>query len=188
MPEELWKPIEDFKDKYEISNLGKVRNIQTNYIYKFTNKKGDYFTLILYDKTHKRTTRVHREVAKAFIPNPHNYNEINHKDLNKQNNCVNNLEWCTRSYNVIHGIKNGANTMSGLNKYNKNKSYEKYGYIYQFSKNGEYIDKYYSALSASIKTGICHRNILQCINHQQGRTQAGGYKWYKESEVVNNAL
>ena len=185
---EEWKDIEDFKDKYEISNFGRIRNKLTNHIYKMTNQYGWYFAIILYDNTHKRTARIHREVAKAFIPNPNNLPEVNHKDLNKQNNRVDNLEWCTRKYNTIHGIKNGAKTLDGLNKYNKNKSYEKYGYIYQFSKSGEFIDKHFSALSASIKTGICHRNILQCINHEPKRKTAGGYIWLKESEVVNNAL
>lgn len=185
---EIWKPIEDFKDKYEVSNLGRIRNIITNHIYKFTNQYGDYFTIILYDKTHKRTTRVHKEVAKAFIPNPDNLPQINHKDLNKQNNKVDNLEWCSISYNVKHGIKNGANTMNGFNKYNKNKSHKKYGYIYQYDKAMKFIKKYYSPLEASKITGVCCRNILQCINHQEGRTHAGGYIWLAESEVVGNVL
>ena len=127
-------------------------------------------------------------MAKAFIPNPNNLPEVNHKDLNKQNNIVSNLEWCTQSYNVLHGIKNGTNTMRGTDKYNKEKAHKKYGYIYQYDANMKYINRYYSPLEASNKTGVCHRNILHCINHQEGRTQAGGYKWFKESEVVGNAL
>ena len=182
--EEIWKPIKDFEDKYEVSNLGRIRNIRTNHILKMTNQYGNYFSIILYDGVRRKTTRVHRLVAEAFIPNPNNYSCVNHKDMNKQNNCVDNLEWCTQSYNSNHAIQNGANTMSGFNRYNKNKAHKKYGFIYQFDKNNNFIAKYYSPLEASKMTGVCHRNILQVINHEEGRTQAGGYIWLRESEVV----
>jgi hypothetical protein len=182
--EEIWKPIKEFENKYEISNLGRIRNIRTNHILKMTNQYGDYFSIILYDGEYKKSTRIHRLVAEAFIPNPNNYKYVNHKDMNKQNNCVDNLEWCTQSYNTKHAIENGANTMSGFNRYNKNKAYKKYGYIYQYNKNMEFIDKHYSPLEAHKKTGVCARNISQCINHQGGRKQAGGYIWLKESEAI----
>ena len=186
--EEIWKPIEDFKNKYEISNLGRIKNIQTNRILKMTNQYGNYFSIILYDKTHKRNAKIHREVAQAFIPNPNNYPCINHKDLNKQNNCVDNLEWCTYSYNTKDAIKKGANTMSGFNRYNKEKAHKKYGYIYQYDLSMKYINKYYSPLEASKATGVCHRNILQVINHQEGRVQAGGYIWLCEKKAMSNDL
>lgn len=181
---EIWKSIEDFADKYEISNLGRIRNKKTNHIYKNTNQYGDYFTIILYDDRHKRSTRIHREVAKAFIPNPNNYPCVNHIDMNKQNNTVDNLEWCTYSHNTKDAINKGANTMSGFNKYNKEKAHKKYGYIYQYDIKMKYIDKYYSPLIASKITGVCYRNILQVINHEQGRKQAGGYIWISEKEVM----
>lgn len=182
--EEIWKPIKDFEDKYEVSNLGRVKNKITNHIFKNTNQYGDYFSIILYDGGKRKTTRIHRLVAGTFIPNPNNYEEVNHIDGNKQNNRVDNLEWCTRSHNQIHALNMGLNTMDYLNKYNKNKAHKKYGFIYQFDKNNNLIAKYYSPLEASKMTGVCHRNILQVINHEEGRTQAGGYIWLKESEVV----
>lgn len=182
--EEIWKPVKGFEDKYEISNLGRVKNKITNHIFKNTNQYGNYFSMVLYDGEKRKSVKIHRLVAQAFIPNPGNFKYVNHKDMNKQNNCVNNLEWCTQSYNTRHAISNGANTMSGFNKYNKNKAHKKYGYIYQFDKNNNYIAKYYSPLEASKITGVCSRNILQVINHEEGRKQAGGYIWLKESEVV----
>lgn len=182
--EEIWKPVKGFEDKYEISNLGKVKNKITNHIFKNTNQYGNYFSMVLYDGEKRKSVKIHRLVAQAFIPNPNNFKYVNHKDMNKQNNCVNNLEWCTQSYNTRHAISNGANTMSGFNKYNKNKAHKKYGYIYQFDKNDNFIAKYYSPLEASKITGVCSRNILQVINHEEGRKQAGGYIWLKESEVV----
>ena len=185
---EIWKPIEDFKNKYEISNLGRIKNIQTNHILKMTNQYGDYFTIILYDETHKRPTRIHREVAKTFIPNPNNYPCVNHKDLNKQNNCVDNLEWCTYSHNTKDAINKGANTMSGFNKHNKNKFNKKYGKLYQYDKNNNLLNIYNSTNEAHKQTGVCIRNILQCINHEPKRKTAGGFIWKSEKEVMNNAL
>lgn len=186
--EEVWKPIEDFKDKYEISNLGRIRNIRTNHILKMTNQYGDYFSIILYNETHKRTTRIHREVAKAFVPNPNNLPCVNHKDMNKQNNNVNNLEWCTYSYNTRDAINKGANTMSGFNRYNKNKFHEKYGKLFQCDKEKNILNEFYDLDEANKTTGICKRNILQVINHQEGRTQAGGYIWISEKEMMNNEI
>lgn len=142
----------------------------------------------LYDKNNKRTCLIHREVAKAFILNPNNYPCVNHEDLNKQNNCVSNLEWCSYSYNTKDAIKKGAGTMKGFNNYNKNKFKIKYGSIFQYSKDMILIAKYDSLIEANIKTGVCPRNILQCISHKEGRTQAGGYIWLSEREVVKNEL
>lgn len=185
---EVWKPIEDFKEKYEISNLGRIRNIKTNHILKMNNQYGDYFSIILYDENHKRTTRIHREVAQAFIPNQNNYPCVNHKDMNKQNNRVDNLEWCTYSYNIKDAIKKGAKTMSGFNNYNKNKFINKYGKLYQYDKNKKLVRIYNNPKEAHEITGVCIRNILQCINHEPKRKTAGGFIWLSEMEVVNNEI
>lgn len=185
---EIWKPIKDFESKYEISNLGRLRNKFNNHIYKFTNKNGDYFSAILYDDLHKKSVRIHRLVAETFIENPNNYPVVNHKDMNKQNNRADNLEWCTCSQNNIHAIKNGAKTMSGFNRYNKNKFKNKYGKIYQCDKEKNIIKIYNSLEEAYLETGVCKRNILHVMNHEEGRTQAGGYVWLSEKEVVGNDL
>ena len=183
---EIWKDVYDFPQKYEISNKGRLKNKITNHIYKMTNRVGGYFTIILYDKNHKRTARIHRLVAEAFIDNPNNYPCVNHKDLNKQNNCVENLEWCTSSYNTKHAISSGIDITKGLNKHNKNKFKEKYGRLYQYDKDMQLMNIYENLDEAYRKTNICKRNILQCINHQQGRKQAGGYIWQCEKEVMSN--
>ena len=183
---EIWKPVKGFESKYEISSFGRIKNKKTNHIYRFTNQYGDYFVISLYKNEKRITKRVHRLVAEAFIPNPNNYPCVNHKDLNKQNNRIDNLEWCTYSHNTIDAINKGANTIIGINKYNKEKAHKKYGYIYQYDLSMKYINKYYSPIEASNKTGICRRNILQVINHQEGRMQAGGYIWICEREVVSN--
>ncbi len=178
--EEIWKPISNFKNKYAISNYGNLKNILTNTIYKNTNKYGDYFRIILYDLNKKKACYIHRLVAENFLPNPYNLKCVNHKDLNKQNNNVNNLEWCTYSYNVKHAIINGASNLYGIKKYNSNKFYKKYGNLYQYSLNGNLINIFNNLNEAYYKTRVCKRNILQCINYQQGRKQAGGFIWKSE--------
>lgn len=110
---EEWRPvfIKHFKTIYEISNYGRFRNIETGHIYKpFKNKKG-YLSYSFYIRQkHEGSKNVrklaHRLVAKAFIPNPKKRKQINHKDGNKENNYVNNLEWCTNMYNSRHATNN----------------------------------------------------------------------------------
>jgi hypothetical protein len=111
---EIWKKIENYEGWYSISNLGRVRRDKNvcgttkNKIIKqgFTIKNPyPNVTLSKYCKT--KTLRVHKIVAKHFLSNPLNLPQINHKDGNKLNNSVKNLEYVTRSQNTIHAYKNG---------------------------------------------------------------------------------
>lgn len=106
---EIWKPIEGFEGKYEISNLGRVYSIPRNGTYgcimrPYTDKDG-YLNVSLACGVGKQRKskkfRVHRLVAMAFIPNddPMGKPLVNHLDFNRQNNCVDNLEWCDYSKN-----------------------------------------------------------------------------------------
>lgn len=113
---EIWKDIEEFKGLYQVSNLGNVRSLDMmikaksnslqfragKVLTQHPNDKG-YLRVSLLDK--KR--RVNRLVAQAFIPNPDNKPEVNHKDRNKQNNLLSNLEWNTRKENIEH--RDGTN-------------------------------------------------------------------------------
>lgn len=102
--QEIWKDINGFVGKYQISNLGNVKNAKTGRILKQNKKR--YSNVVLYIKSKPKYYRVHRLVAEAFIPNPNNYPYINHKDENKQNNNVENLEWCDAKYNSNYGKRN----------------------------------------------------------------------------------
>lgn len=108
--EEIWKTIEECAD-YQVSNFGRIRSFKYDKIngkimkpYKTT--KG-YLQIDLSLDGRKRETRlhlaIHRLVAKAFIPNPDNLPQVNHKDEDKTNNHVDNLEWCTNEYNCNYG-------------------------------------------------------------------------------------
>ena len=115
MDKEVWKDIEGYEGKYQISNIGRVRSLISSKgtPYKipkilkiFLNDRG-YSVLGLHKKGEFKQFRVHRLVAKAFIPNPENKQEVNHIDGNKQNNRADNLEWCTCSENIQHAFKTG---------------------------------------------------------------------------------
>lgn len=109
--EEIWKPIQ--YDGYEISNLGRVKSYKydkiNGKIMKPSKSTKGYLQLDLRlggRKYYKRIhLAIHRLVAEAFIPNPNNLPQVNHKDENKENNCVDNLEWCTNEYNSNYGTK-----------------------------------------------------------------------------------
>lgn len=109
MIDEQWKVIPDTNERYEVSNMGKVRTLRRRPKELTLTKqpKGYLYAMVQLSNGKKKNCRVHRLVAKAFIPNPDNLPEINHKDGNKLNNNVSNLEWSTRSHNVKHSFDTG---------------------------------------------------------------------------------
>ena len=112
MNEEIWKPVEGLEDKYLVSNLGRFFSKTRNAIMKQQTDKDGYCVIGLGGKI----CRAHRIVAQAFIPNPDNLPHINHKDGNKENNNIENLEWCTPEYNnkykYLLGYRNKSFKMS----------------------------------------------------------------------------
>lgn len=104
---EIWKPIKDF-EYYFISNFGRVKSTKfgKERILKLTKDKDGYLIVNLYKNNKSKTFKVHRLVAEAFLPNPYNLPQVNHKDENPQNNIAENLEWCTASYNNNYGTRN----------------------------------------------------------------------------------
>ena len=106
---EIWKPIEITKGFIEVSSEGRVRSLLrgTPRILKAQTDNKGYLRETVTIEGNAITLKVHREVAKAFIPNPNNLPQVNHKDGNKQNNAVDNLEWCTNQENARHAVANG---------------------------------------------------------------------------------
>ena len=107
--QEEWRAIPNTSGRYEVSNYGRVRtNSQRPGLLTLTKQASGYlYAMVQLDGGKKKNCRVSRLVAQAFIPNPDRMPEVNHKDGNKENNHVCNLEWVTRSYNVKHSFDTG---------------------------------------------------------------------------------
>lgn len=204
-----WKVIKGFDD-YKVNNLGQVFSIKRNKTLKPYEKKG-YYGVWLY-KDNKRYFRlVHRLVASAFIPNPNNLPQINHKDENSKNNNVENLEWCTAKYNSNYGNHNEKirqrmlqnNPFKGkhhspetleklrLAKLGRHLSEEQKKKIGAANKgNGRIGKKVYcvelnktfnSVVDAEKQLGIFNPNIVQVCLGK--RKTAGGYHWWYIKEI-----
>lgn len=104
---EKWKPLKDFEEQYKISSSGEIRTQETNRIRKAHSDKKGYLRISLYKNGQQFNKFIHRLVAKTFIENPQNKPQINHKDGNKANNTVDNLEWVTNQENAKHAWENG---------------------------------------------------------------------------------
>ena len=112
----LWKPIIGYEQSYKVSDTGLIKSIKRNVILKAGVASHGYLTVSLWRNGKGKTHNVHRLVAEAFIPNPFNFPETNHKDGNKLNNAVKNLEWCSYSHNLNHAYKNNLH-QQGENHY-----------------------------------------------------------------------
>ena len=168
--EKLWKEIPDTDGKYLISTAGEVmaisRRVKFGNVFRCTKtnirtarkKENGYLELEILGKHHY----IHRLVAEAFIPNPYNFPCINHKDENKENNNVENLEWCDYSYNTNYGTRT---------KRAKEKQFgDRFVVI-----NLDTGDVYQTPKDASRATGI-HNDSISRVCKGKSKT-AGGYRW-----------
>ena len=141
---EEWRPIEGYEGLYEVSNTGRVRSLDKydsmnrflrgRILRLFTDGLG-YLRAQLYSNSKRKSFLVHRLVAQAFIPNPDNLPQVNHRDENPSNDNVDNLEWCDGKYNVNYGtridrirdirLKNGTYTGLSKEEYRKKRYQEK---------------------------------------------------------------
>ena len=162
---EIWKEIDD---RYSISTLGRVNSNYANkerILKPFKDVRG-YLKVDLRYGDKRKTMAVHRLVALAFIPNPNNLPEVNHKDENKENNYVNNLEFCDTKYNCNYGTRNERKAESCMKK------------IYSLDKNGTIV--YYNSVKDAGKLlGISSTAISKVLsdNYPQNKT-AGGKQWF----------
>jgi len=168
---ELWAPVNEFPN-YEVSTLGRVKNITTDKILK-NNIKSGYCNIALTNNATKKTCKVHRLVALAFIENPENKLDVNHKDKNKLNNHITNLEWMTRTENNVHRCQNvviTTNKNKCINKIDKttNKIIDHYNSIEDAA-----LWTFNNGLTKNIHNG---RNAIgNCIT---GLSQSAyGFKW-----------
>lgn len=180
--EEIWKPIRGYENQYEVSNTGKIRRIKHRITVGNTrpllperekklslNKKG-YWIVALYKGQQQKHFSVHRLVAEAFIENPHNLPQVNHKDENKSNNNVDNLEWCTNKYNSAYGTR-GKRIATANTNGKQSKTI--------IGKCGNVTLKFPSIAEASRQLKITRTNIVKVLKKQRNR--AGGYTWEYQS-------
>lgn len=166
---EVWKPIKDYENLYQVSNCGRVKSLgngkSNNSKEKILKPKKDtrgYLHLNLCKDGKLKTFRVHRLVAEHFIPNPLNLPQVNHKDENKENNCVENLEWCDAKYNNNYGTR--------TEKCSKK--------VFQFTKSGKFIREWESATVVQRELGYFQTYISSCCN---GRYKSAyGFIWTYE--------
>lgn len=143
---------------YQVSNMGNVKSVRNNKILSQTNHNGGYkLVSISIDGNHKELT-VHRLVALAFIPNPNGCRDVNHKDGNKANNSVENLEWVSHSENIKHSYR-----QLNQRRHHKPVRCVETGIIYL------------SCKEASDRTGINRGSINHAIRGMY--KQAGGFTW-----------
>lgn len=171
---EVWKKIDGFD--YEVSNYGRIKSLNrivryekqdgrqvsqkiSGKILKPVKLKNGYLTNILRKDGKSYCKYIHRLVAEAFVNNPHNLQVINHKDRNRENNHVDNLEWCTIEYNV---------------------RYSRAFPVKQYSLDGQYIKTYPSMTCAEDNLGLPNDSIRKSLL-KQGITH--GYKWELEGVI-----
>lgn len=171
---EIWKDIEDFKGKYQVSNLGRVRSLFTRNQYGIKKRikilsqsvhRQGYLKITLTDLDKVKIYFVHRLVATHFLPNPNNLPQVNHKNEIKNDNRVENLEWCDAKYNSNYGTKIERHR----NKVSKP--------IIQMSLDGEIIRKFKSSAEVARIMGYDASYITMVCNGR--RNKAYGYKWCK---------
>ena len=182
---EIWKDIKGYEGIYKISNYGRVKTLRHKskcrsyntgnrivpHFEKIVNEritygdktKSGYMQIRLCKDSIKKEVYVHRLVACAFLDNPKGYDFVNHKDEVKNNNHVDNLEWCTKSYNCIY-----SKNMDKANEQNKKP-------VLQFSINGNFIKEYPSIRIAASDNNMNHNGIVKCC---KGKLKtSGGYMW-----------
>lgn len=179
LPKQCWKDIPGFEGKYQVSNTGRIRSLnyrrtgKTRVLKQATNKDG-YKVIGLIKNGKYKTYFIHRLVALAFIPNPNNYPMINHKDENKTNNTVENLEWMSHKDNCNYGTRNKRVSEGMKGKNGKP--------ILMFTLDGEYIRRFDCAADANEYLEKDRDKKLICMS-ARGECKTGyGYIWKYEED------
>ena len=156
---EVWKDIKGYEGHYQVSNLGRVRSLSFKSATRFS--KGGVLTVMkdrlgyMCVNLSRKTFKVHRLVAIAFIDNPNGFRCVNHKDEDKTNNKVENLEWCSYKYNNNYGTRNARISQNGGRK------------IAQYSLDGELIKTWNSAAEAARHYKVRRTTIAGCCAGRQ---------------------
>lgn len=175
---EIWKDIPNYDGLYQISNFGRVKSFNSskkhfnqNYHFLKPNVSNNgYEQVTLYNKNRERHKYlVHKLVAEAFLSNPHNYPCVNHKDENKLNNSVDNLEWCSYAYNNAYGT---ARIRTSITKGSP---------ISQYTLDGFLIANYVSSGIINKLFGFDADSIIRCCNGKMKTAYGYIWKWFNET-------
>lgn len=171
--EEIWKDIQGYEGLYQVSNLGNIKslhyrartgnpksNIQYSRNMKLFIEKSGYVSIKLCKSGHSKRYLVHRIVANAFIPNPQSKPQINHKDGNKSNNTVNNLEWTTNSENQKHAVNLGLKEKNTVGQMGHKNVMAKP--IIQYDLSGNFVKLWYSIADAARAVDGMSALIVHC--------------------------
>ena len=163
MENEIWKDIKGYDGKYQISNKGNIKNVKRNKLLKIQfNKNYKCIHLVGTDGKIKNYT-IHRLMAQSFIPNPDNLSCVNHKDENKLNNSLDNLEWCTKKYNCNYGT-----AIERTKKQNQKT-------LLQYDLNNNFIKEWNGLNECAKSLNVSASHISQCCNNK--RNKAYNYIW-----------
>lgn len=173
--EEIWKDVVGYEGLYQVSNTGRVRSLARTYttnrctfhikgkVLKLSLRKEGYYKVNLNKNNKYKTMLVHRMVANAFLPNPRNLPQINHKDEDKANNHVSNLEWCDAKYNTNYGTCIERMRSSKMKR------------VAQYDKNGNLIKIWESPTTAYRQANLSYAAISSaCLGKQKTYK---GYIW-----------
>ena len=168
---EEWKDIEGYEGLYQVSNEGRVKSIKhkKEKILKKQNGTKNYQIIRVYKNGIGKTLKVHRLVAEAFINNPDNLPQVNHKDEDKTNNTVENLEWCNNKYNGRYGTRDERVSTSLTNRKDLSKK------VYQYTLDGKLVGIYPSASEAARNTSFNQGDISTCCRGEAKKHK--GYIW-----------
>lgn len=200
--DEIWKDVPGFDGDYKASTRGRIKSFKGNtpiIMSLHTNKRTGYVYVGLCKDGEVHTTTVHRVVAETFIPNPDNLPCINHKDENKENNYIENLEWCSYQYNLTYGTHTErakeTRKARGSDKFLYKYSIENRDYINKriketqgkrvakIDKNSGEVLKIYDSISDAEKENKCS-HVSECTRNV--RNESGGYIWQLEEDIENN--
>lgn len=171
---EIWKDIENYYGLYQVSNMGNVKSLNYNHtkeekILRLGVDRNGYLIVNLYKNGKCKSLRVHRLVLRTFNPVENmDKLDVNHKDENKQNNCLSNLEWCSRSYNNNYGSRTQRTEKP----------------VVQLDPTTNKVINVYRSSMEAKRQGFKNHNISKCCNGK--RKTHKGYKWQYMSDYIKS--
>ena len=180
-----WVDIKNYEGLYRVNAIGEIYSVRFNRVlkqfYRGSRSDNKYLVVDLNKDGTRKTTSVHRIVAETFIPNPRNLPCVNHKDGNKDNNCVENLEWCTYSENNFHACRMGLKKIpSGTKNKNSKLSSDE---VVEIKKCLVLGDPEYGTRPLARKYGVDHNVILDIYHNRKYQDVKIPYTYFVSSDI-----